>query len=272
LLKFASTYKNVLCLADTQSLTLFREPRLWVTAEDQHANWGLIYPEFFRYHPPMNGPQSYAPAVPGSIKVDPILLQRNLDIQRALLSEAKILYDRGDLRWFFTKAHGEITRLINENLDEFQRPDALLTLNIHFAEEFVRALWGQPHQEWKKAFQFCKALETASSITPALVGETEFCGAAMADVHIHIDLSDAIEDVGCIPPEDYGNMLVFVNRGSLAALVKLRGRTLGAAEAIVQYLAAPMIDLEVKVWRNTVYQDTCQVPVPDPHPTFRPRL
>jgi hypothetical protein len=218
------------------------------------------------------GPQSFAPAVPGSVKVDPLFLQRNLEIEKTLVSEAQLLYDRGDLRWFFTRAHGEITRLINENLGELQRPDALLRLNIHFAEEFVRALWGQPREDWQAAFRFCQALERASHQTVALVGETEFCGARMAGIHIHIDLSAAIRDVGCIPPQDYGNMLVFVNRGSIAALVKLRGRAIGAAEAIFQYLVAPMIDLEVKVWRNTAYQDICQVPVPDPHPTFRPRI
>jgi len=67
-------------------------------------------------------------------------LHRNLQIERTLLSEVQLLYDRGDLRWFFTKAHGEITKLISENLWELQRPDAMLMLNIHFAEEFVRAL------------------------------------------------------------------------------------------------------------------------------------
>jgi len=69
----------------------------------------------------------------------------------------------------------------------------------------------------------------------------------MASVHIQIDLSAAIREVGCIPPQDYGNMLVFVNRGSIAALVKLRGKAVAAAEAMLQYLVAPMIDLEVKV-------------------------
>jgi len=86
------------------------------------------------------GPQSFAPAIPGSIKIGPIYLHRNLQIERTLLSEVQLLYDRGDLRWFFTKAHGEITKLISENLWELQRPDAMLMLNIHFAEEFVRAL------------------------------------------------------------------------------------------------------------------------------------
>jgi hypothetical protein len=218
------------------------------------------------------GPQSFAPAIPGSVRVDPLLLHRNLEIQRTLLSEAQLLYDRGDLRWFFTRAHGEITRLINnENLSEFQRPDALLRLNNHFAEEFIRALWGEPHEQWRAAFRYCQALEKASAQTVALVGEFEFCSAQMANIHIRIDLSAAIREVGCIPPEDYGNVLVFVNRGSIAALVKLRGRVIGASQAMLQYLVAPIVNLEVKVWRNATYQDICQVPVPDPHPSFRPR-
>ncbi len=218
------------------------------------------------------GPQSFAPARPGSITADPLLVQRNLQIEKSMLDEAQKYYDAGDLRWFFTKAHGEITRLINENLDVFQRPDALLRLNIHFAEEFVRALWGQPHEKWKAAFKRCQALEKASNDTAALVGEAEFCGAAMAHVHIHIDLSAAINEVGCIPPEDYGNMLVFVKRGSLAALVKLRGQAIGAAEAMMEALVAPMVELEVKAWRNSAYENICHVPVPDPHPSFSPRL
>jgi hypothetical protein len=220
----------------------------------------------------MSGPQTFAPGRPGKEQLDSVLVQRNKQIQEALASEAAYLRQRGYFRWFFTLAHGEITRLINKNIESFQRPNALMLLNIHFAEQFVRALWGQPHQGWQKAFNACKALQSNAELNPALIGEIEFCGAAMANVHILVDLSDALDKVGCIPPEDYGNMLVFVNHGSMAAVVDLRGRALGSLEMIVQYFLAPMVDLEVKVWRNAAYKDRCNVPVPDPNPTFRPRL
>jgi hypothetical protein len=103
------------------------------------------------------------------------------------------------------------------------------------------------------------------------MGEVEFCGAAMANVHIHMDLASALEEVGCIPPEDYGNVLIFVNRGALAALVRLRGRAIGAAQLMFGQLAAPWVNFEVKVWRNAVYENACGINVPDPTPGFLTR-
>jgi hypothetical protein len=219
-----------------------------------------------------SGPQSFAPAVSGMEHLDPVLVNRSWQIETTLLSEAATLRQKGDFRWFFTLAHAEITKLINKNISAFQRPNALMRLNISFSEQFVRALWGQPHDGWKRAFQTCGALQSSSATNPLLVGEIEFCGAAMARIHINIDLSDAISQVGCIPPEDYGNMLVFVNHGALAAAVQLRGRALGAAETLMQQLIAPMLDLEVKAWRNSVYKNACLIPVPNPNPAFRPRI
>jgi hypothetical protein len=210
------------------------------------------------------GPQSFAPAVPGSEQLDPILVLRNRQIEESLLQAADRYYKAGDFRWFFAYAHGQITRLINEHWKKFQRPNALMRLNIHFAEEFVRAIGDQPHDSWKRAFRTCAALQTTSVDTMVLMGEVEFCGAAMANVHIHVDLAAAIRDVGCIPPEDYGNMLVFVNRGALAALVRLRGAGVGAAEAMINQLVAPLVKLEVKAWRNAVYVQGCNAVVPDP--------
>lgn len=220
----------------------------------------------------LSGPQSFAPSIPGTEQLDSILVKRNQLIETTLLNEAESLRRKGDLRWFFTLAHAEITRLINKNLSAFQRPNALMRLNISFAEQFVRALWGQPHDGWKRAFRACEALQNNSTSNPLLLGEVEFCGAAMASIHIHVDLSQAINEVGCIPPEDYSNMLIFVNHGALAAAVRLRGRALGAAEILMQQLVAPMLDLEVKAWRNSVYTKICAIPVPDPSPGFRPKL
>jgi hypothetical protein len=214
------------------------------------------------------GPQSFAPAVPGTTPIDQWLIARNMHIEQGLLRAADEYYASGDFRWFFSYAHGEITRQINRNLERLQRPNALLRLNMHFAEEFLRAIGGQSHDGWKRAFRVCQSLRDASADTSLLAGEIEFCGAAMANVHIRMDLSVALNEVGCIPPGDYGNMLVFVNRGSLAALTRLRGRALGAAEAMLQQLVAPMIDLEVKAWRNAVYNSACNATVPDPTPGF----
>jgi hypothetical protein len=50
------------------------------------------------------------------------------------------LRQKGDFCWFFTLAHAEITKLINKNISAFQRPNALMRLNISFSEQFVRAL------------------------------------------------------------------------------------------------------------------------------------
>lgn len=130
------------------------------------------------------------------------LLARNRVVEHTLFHDSQEFYKAGDFRWFFTLAHAHITRQINSNLNLFQRPNALLRLNLHFAEEFIRALNGQPHEGWRRAFQFCKALEKASNDTSMMVGEVEFCGARMANVHIHVDLSSALSDVGRIPPED----------------------------------------------------------------------
>jgi hypothetical protein len=88
-----------------------------------------------------SGPQSFAPAVSGMEHLDPVLVNRSWQIETTLLSEAATLRQKGDFRWFFTLAHAEITKLINKNISAFQRPNALMRLNISFSEQFVRALW-----------------------------------------------------------------------------------------------------------------------------------
>ena len=84
--------------------------------------------------------------------------------------------------------------------------------------------------------------------------------------HINVDLTPAL--CGCIPPADYGNMLVFVNHGSLAALVRLCGRALGAVEAMLQQVAALLLDLEVKAWRNAAFESLCNAPVQSVEASF----
>jgi hypothetical protein len=220
------------------------------------------------------GPQSFAEAQPGTQQVDPVLRGRNQDIEDGLFAVAEDYYGQNDFRWFFGYAHAQITRQINQNLSLFQRPNELLRLNIHFAEEWLRAAGGQPHEAWREAFQRCQALQQASSETSLLVGELEFCGAAMANVHINVDLAAALSEVGCIPPADYGNMLVFVNRGNLAAIARYRGQAVGAAETIVQNILGPALDLDVKSWRNAAYQRICNTavtPVQSGFPGVAPR-
>ena len=221
--------------------------------------------------PPAAGPQSFAPGTPGSEALDKWLVQRNRHIEQKMLKAADDYYAADDLRWFFTYAHAKITQQINNNLQRFQRPNAMLRLNMHFAEEFLRAVDGQPHAGWKKAFKWCQALEKTSNETVVLVGEAEWCGAAMANVHIRMDLSAALKEVGCIPPDDYGNMLVYVKRGALAAQVRLRGLFLGATESLAEALGAPLLKLEVEQWRNAVYEEVCHVPVPRPQKGFDPK-
>ncbi|MCS6303730.1 MAG: hypothetical protein H8K07_08700 [Nitrospira sp.] len=220
----------------------------------------------------VDGPQTFHPAAPGTELIDPCLEAMNRNIEQRMLKAADAYYAKEDFRWFFTYAHAKITEQINTNLTAFQRPNALLRFNIHFAEEFLKAVAGEPHEKWKKAFGVCKAFEKGGSSTLFLVGEVELCGATMANVHIHIDLAAAIRDVGCLPPADYANMLVFVNRGALAATIRLRGKAVGVAETLFNQITAPFIGLEVKAWRNTVYQNACNSLVPDVEPAFSRRV
>ena len=240
-------------------------PNTW---SEMSRRWTLGDVRVARNTPTSPAPQCYANANPGDVPIDQSLLARSEQIGDAMRREGERFRSTDDLRWFFTLTHAEITRLLNQNISKFQRPNALLRLNIHFAEEFMSALSGQPHENWRRAFRACRALQDGAERTSVLVGEVEFCGAAMARVHIDIDLSAAVRDVGCIPPQDYGNVLVLVNRANLRSLTILRGQFLGAAEFIAQYFVGPMLDLEVKNWRNTVYEDACSAPVPNPSRDF----
>jgi hypothetical protein len=215
--------------------------------------------------PTRDGPQSFGGAPVGQFVVDPSLLRRNRVIQKYLFDAADAYYAKEDLRWFFAYAHAMITLQINDNVGLFQRPNELLRLNMHFAEEFLRAVGHQEHRFWKHAFKLCQLLQDNPSV---LVPEFELCAAQMASVHIHVDLAAAVREVGCVPPSDYGNMLILVNRGSLAAQVKLRGQRKGTAEALLQQLMAPLVNLDVKEWRNAVYTAACNSPVPDPETSF----
>jgi hypothetical protein len=198
-------------------------------------------------------------------EIDDLLRQRNLVLERALLDAADAYYAAEDIRWFFAYSHGMITKQINRNLAIFEDPNGLLTLNIHFAEEFVRAIDGGGHERWKEAFRVCHALQEHGEYVP---GQVEACAARMADVHIHVDLVAALRDVGCISARDYGNMLVFVNRGALAATNKLRGHIVGTAATMIMQIVGPLMDLDVKAWRNAAFEAACGRKVPNPDSPF----
>jgi hypothetical protein len=198
-------------------------------------------------------------------EIDELLRQRNLVLEKALLDAADAYYAAEDIRWFFAYSHGMITKQINRNLAIFEDPNSLMLLNIHFAEEFVRAIDGGGHERWKQAFRACRALQDNDTL---VVGEVEACAARMADVHIHVDLVAALRDVGCVSPRDYGNMLVFVNRGALAATNKLRGRVIGTAATMIMQIVGPLMELDVKAWRNAAFEAACGRPVPNPDVPF----
>ena len=104
---------------------------------------------------------------------------------------------------------------------------------------------------------------------------TEACGACMANVHIKRDLRDALNSVPDVDPQDYGNVLVFVEYGNLFAETQLRGRAMGAAAVMAEQillLVGPLfskqLNFDVKKWRNDVYRDCYGKDVPDPSSSF----
>jgi hypothetical protein len=90
------------------------------------------------------------------------------------------------------------------------------------------------------------------------------CSIAMADAHINTDILAALKTLGCIDPHDYGNILLFVQRGSEKALTELTGKYAGA---VFEYLKDKLLPLDRR-WRNAVYVLACNEPVPDIEQTF----
>jgi hypothetical protein len=131
----------------------------------------------------------------------------------------------------------------------------------------MRAISGLPHNQWKLAFAACKALDVADKIT-GIPAEVELCGASMAAIHINIDLKQALEDVGCIPPQDYGNVLSLVRLGAGHAIMRLRGEFVGWLETSLKDKLPDWMQLE-RIWRDAVFENTCNVPsVPKPEAGF----
>ena len=258
------------------------------TADSNPAPWnspaGAGGTGFFRSPSPqfpsgnsLQGPQCFAPARPGSETIDPQLVAQNQKVEQEMFEAAESYFKDKDFRWFFSYAHATITHLINLNLVLFQRPNALLRFNLDFGRAYLKALRGASSglsgKRWRIAFAACKGLQYESDLNDliplAIKGDNvnlEACGALMAEVHIHVDLAAAMSEVGCIPPEDYGNMLYFVDAGSRKALIAYRGKFGGRLEDWVQHHAFPPL---VRMWRDAVYQTSCNVnDVPPPGKWF----
>lgn len=215
------------------------------------------------------GPQSFAGSELGKIPVSQCLLDKNRQVAQMLMSAAAAYKQNEDFRWFFTHAHGRISEKINRNITKFQRPNALIRLNLHFATEYLRAVNGLPHKEWKNAFNVCKIMEVKSKIPlpNVLPLEVEACGATMANVHIGIDLAAALSQIGCIPPNDYGNVLLFVQQGAESAINELRGVFIGWIVNGIKAKLPNWLQLE-EVWRNAAYEQVCSTAVPSIEPIF----
>ena len=178
-----------------------------------------------------------------------------------------------DLRIFFTMAHGYITRKIGTHIDLFNSPNPLMQLNDSVATTYLNALKGAAHADWKRAFKVCKA--DSNAVESGFIGlifvgpvAAEVCGACMAHVHIKRDLRDALIKVKDVDPQDYGNILIFVQEANLYAETQLRGQARGSAAVMVSGLFAGKLNLNVKEWRNSVFQDCYNKLVPDPSNEF----
>ena len=137
----------------------------------------------------------------------------------------------------------------------------------------------QASPPWKKAFAECRTAERWEPATkvachvvanPVICRVTDgaavkACAVAMANAHINTDIAASLKTVGCIDPNDYGNMLLFVEIGARDAISKLHGRLEGP---MFSYLKETFLPLD-KMWRNAVYEQTCRQPVPDVEGTFR---
>lgn len=206
-------------------------------------------------------------------------------IDRALLNRTRMLgtlFDGAvarlagppiDLRVFFTLAHGFITKKIAEHIDLFASPNTLMRLNDSFATTYLGAINGAPHHDWQRAFKVCKGeLDAVRSgfVGLIFIGPIAFesCGACMASVHIKRDLRDALRKVSNVDAQDYGNILVFVMRGNLYAEAKIRGAAGGALMVMTSLPFAPKLNLDVKAWRNQVFQECYGKSVPEPSKAF----
>jgi hypothetical protein len=207
--------------------------------------------------------------------IDPHLLARTKSLENQFDTAIGRLGSNSelDLRIFFTMAHGYITGKIGRHVELFTNPNALMRLNESFATAYLHALNGVAHGPWARAFSICKG--ESKAVTSGFVGlifigpvAAEVCGACMASVHINHDLRHALMKVRDVDAQDYGNILIFVEEGNLYAESQLRGQALGSAATIMGHLFANRLNLDVREWRNKVFQDCYNKSVPDPSDRF----
>jgi hypothetical protein len=86
-------------------------------------------------------------------------LARTKQLDVTFDSVAHRLAMNGDLRVFFTRSHGYITKKIARHIDLFENLNSLMRLNEAFATVYLSAINGNPHQGWREAFRICEALD-----------------------------------------------------------------------------------------------------------------
>jgi len=181
-----------------------------------------------------------------------------------------------DLRIFFTFAHGFITKKSPKHIDLLRSPKARNGRYNHFAWTYLSNLSGHPNASWEKAFKVCSGQMDAMRsglITAAIVGCSayEICGCCMANVHINVDLKNALDEVRDVDAQDYGNVLIFVQLGNFYAEKQIRGAMRAALMIMTATPFQQWLNLDVKQWRNTVYEKSYGLKggsVPDPDPAF----
>jgi hypothetical protein len=210
--------------------------------------------------------------------VDDRLLARTKELTRMFDAAENRLALNGDLRVFFTRSHGYITKKIGVHINLFKNPNSLMRLNDSFATTYLAAINGAPHHGWQQAFGICKALDDNAVrakglfntiiMFPYAVTAPEECAGCMAKVHISQDLRNALIKVRDVDVEDYANILVFVIEGHLYAEVKLRGQILASAAFMVSVPFMDWLNTNAKLWRNEAFEQVYKKKVPDPSPAF----
>ena len=221
--------------------------------------------------------------------VDDKLLKRNEEIEAELDDVVRRYKAMRDARWMFARAHDLITHQINVTLrfnpSAFRNPDQLIRFNISFATAFLAAVADMASPPWRQAFTECALVEAQYNmwipmsppsdprgwrpVAPPLghsddANAVKLCAISMANAHIKTDIVNSLKTIGCIDRNDYGNILIFVERGARQAIIELHGRTSGA---IFNWLKEALLPLD-KMWRNSVYTEICRIPVPNVEQAF----
>lgn len=214
-----------------------------------------------------------------------LLLTANRGIEAVLLDKAKRLRAKGDRRWFFTFAHGMITKRINDKIHTFEKPAKLLVFNIDFASTYLDALSRDERgesvpQHWKESFEFCEGSTVVrqakfwwtfrTSPKRALEGDAEAigafaptiaCGQVEANAHINVDIAESLRKLQCdVSLKDFSNMLPYIEAGAEDAIRELYGND-AATFVLVLKKMSPKLEEQ---WRNAIFKKECNLDVPKP--------